>query len=298
MRKLIIAAALVSAGLGTPAVARDGAVYVGVDGGVVKPRHLKLTFINSAVAVPNGERLSQKTGYDVDGVVDYDFGMFRLEGELAYKHARLKDAALSPDAMAALFLGTTIKTIVPAATGRSNVLSGMVNGLIDFGPSNGLNGSVGLGAGEARANYRAGLVPSSALNFTGQSRAFAWQALAEVRYPISENVDIGLKYRYFQTAKLNFGPFCETTCTTALPYRLRGKYTSNSVLASLLFNFESRGSAATSAATSTSAATTAGHADLPRWLGDPRHGNMSASASASATTAAAGAAGRKRPVIR
>ena len=131
-------------------MARDGAVYVGVDGGVVRPRHLKLTFINSAVAVPNGERLSQKTGYDVDGAVGYDFGMFRLEGELAYKHARFKDAALSPDAMAALFLGTTIKTIVPAATGRSNVLSGMVNGLIDFGPSNGLNGSVGLGAGEAR----------------------------------------------------------------------------------------------------------------------------------------------------
>lgn len=53
------------------------------------------------------------------------------------------------------------------------------------------------------------------------SIGFAWQALAEIRAPVSTNIDVGLKARHFDTTRLNFGPFCETTCTTALPYRLK-----------------------------------------------------------------------------
>lgn len=71
------------------------------------------------------------------------------------------------------------------------------------------------------------------------SIGFAWQALAEIRAPVSTNIDVGLKARHFNTTRLNFGPFCETTCTTALPYRLKGKYRSNSLLASLVYNFYS-----------------------------------------------------------
>src|SRR5438270_7247417 len=153
MRKLIIAAALVSTVAATPAFAGDGAAYVGIDAGVIKPNRLNLTFRNSATNIPNGERLGHKHGYDVDGVIGYDFGLFRLEGELGYKHARLKDAALAPGAIGAVLLSPVTATIVPAATGRSNVVSGMINGLIDLGPSNGVNVSAGLGLGVARASY-------------------------------------------------------------------------------------------------------------------------------------------------
>jgi opacity protein-like surface antigen len=187
--------------------------------------------------VSDGERLRHKYGYDLDGVAGYDFGMFRLEGEIAYKHSKVTSAVLDPAAIAAILQSTTTTTTTPDATGRGNVLSGMVNALIDLGPDNGVNGSIGVGVGEARARYRAGLVPSSALNFTGSDNALAYQAIGELRVPVSGNIDVGVKARYFQTARLRFGPFCVTTCTTALPYRLSGRYKSISLLAGLRINF-------------------------------------------------------------
>ena len=100
MRKLMIAAALVSTAMATPALARDGSAYVGIDAGVMKPGRLNLRFNNATLSVGDGERLKHKWGYDVDGVFGYDFGMFRLEGEVAYKHAKLKSATLDPAALA------------------------------------------------------------------------------------------------------------------------------------------------------------------------------------------------------
>ena len=42
------------------------------------------------VTFNNVARVKNKTGYDVDLIGGYDFGMFRLEGELGYKRANLK----------------------------------------------------------------------------------------------------------------------------------------------------------------------------------------------------------------
>src|SRR5205085_9808886 len=127
MRKLIIAAALVSTGLASPVLARDGAAYVGLHAGVVKPQRLDLEFTNGAVDIANGERLSHKTGYETDAVLGYDLGRFRLEAELAYKHARLERGELAPGAIGAVLLSPVTTTIVPTSSGKSNVLSAMVN---------------------------------------------------------------------------------------------------------------------------------------------------------------------------
>ena len=235
MRMLIIAGALVSVEIAGPALARDGAPYVGVDAGIMKPEPLDLTFSNATMSASDAIRLRHKLGYDFDAVVGYDFGLFRLEGEVGYKHAGIKSATVAQPALAAILLPN--QPTHYDSNGRARLFTAMLNGLIDLGPSNGLNGSLGLGIGEARASYRAGLIPSNALNFSSEQRSFAWQALAEIRAPIAPNVDVGLKYRYFQAGRYNFGPFCETTCTTALPYRLRGRYKSNSLLASLTYNF-------------------------------------------------------------
>ncbi len=43
------------------------------------------TFYQDALSVDS------KTGYDVGLVGGYDFGLFRLEGELAYKRASIED---------------------------------------------------------------------------------------------------------------------------------------------------------------------------------------------------------------
>lgn len=237
MRKFAIAAPLIAIVTASPAVARDGSAYIGVDAGIMKTQGLDLRLSNSAVNVPDGERLTHKLGYDLDAVAGYDFGMFRLEGEFGYKHSRTKKATLDPAALAAVLLPPAPSGL--SADGHGNVLSGMVNALIDFGSDNGLNGSIGAGIGGARARYHAGFTPSNALNFTGSAGALAYQALAELRAPVGRNVDLGIKGRYFETARLKFGPFCETTCTTALPYRLSGRYHAFSVLGSLMFNFAS-----------------------------------------------------------
>ena len=51
MRKLVIAAALLSTAVATPALARDGAPYLGIDAGLVRPNNLNLRFSNSATSI-------------------------------------------------------------------------------------------------------------------------------------------------------------------------------------------------------------------------------------------------------
>jgi hypothetical protein len=80
MRKLVAAAALLSTAIAAPAVARDGAPYVGVDAGVVRPDNLKLRLETATASIDNAETLRHKWGYDVDAVFGWDFGRFRLEG--------------------------------------------------------------------------------------------------------------------------------------------------------------------------------------------------------------------------
>ena len=69
---------------------------------------------------------------------------------------------------------------------KTNVWSGMMNGWLDFGGNGGIGGGVGAGFGYAGVHQ-----------FGDSNSKFAWQLLAQAYYPISENLDIGLKYRYF-----------------------------------------------------------------------------------------------------
>src|SRR6185437_9738226 len=80
-----------------PAIAKDGSGYVGADIGAVWPKSHDLEggidFANPAVPdIPftNIGSLDYKTGIDADLIGGYDFGIFRLEGELGYKHGKVK----------------------------------------------------------------------------------------------------------------------------------------------------------------------------------------------------------------
>src|SRR5690348_14677 len=107
MRKFLLAA-VATAAIATPAFARDGSPYIGIDLGVMKPQDTNLR-TNIDFGDPIGVRSSgdgmivdHKVGYDVDVNAGYDFGMFRIEGELAYKHAGTKDIRLSETVLANL----------------------------------------------------------------------------------------------------------------------------------------------------------------------------------------------------
>lgn len=83
MRKLAIAMALASTALATPALARDDSWYVGVEGGAMIVEDINFDI----GAVSDASTVDSKYGYDVDGVIGYDFGPFRVEAEVGYKSA-------------------------------------------------------------------------------------------------------------------------------------------------------------------------------------------------------------------
>ncbi len=268
MRKFLLAAVAASA-IATPALARDGSPYVGIEGGVLLPRDLNgnanvgfVTFPGTPTVVGGTNFFREdafdaelKRGYDIDVIGGYDFGAFRLEGELGFKRAKrdgfdpdgafltslnpvLNRPSAAPDpgapGFAALNQGDFNNT-----DGKVVVHSAMINLLADFGSDDGLGFYAGVGLGRAKAR---------ALD-DGDS-AWAGQLIAGVRSAISQNIDIGLKYRYFRTRRMNFvgGPIGfqgnvnsvvgGTQRTTAfITPELDGRFQSHSLLASLTFNF-------------------------------------------------------------
>ena len=241
MRNYLLAgaAALIIA---VPAAARDNSGYIGVEGGVLFPKSQSIDgsvdFTNPLVADIVDTRVARfksKTGYDIDAIAGYDFGMFRLEGELGYKRAKLKSGSVNSTFLTQLNTGSGDIFIGDDfdVNGRTSVLSGMVNGLLDFGDDNGLSGSIGAGVGRAKVKQ-----------FGDSDSAWAYQLLAGVRTAVSQNVDVGLKYRYFRTGKLNFNDDfgfvgVGTGSGGTVFFDGSNKFSSHSLLASLIFNLGS-----------------------------------------------------------
>ncbi len=277
MRKYLLAATAAAAVVSTPAMARDGSVYVGIEGGILFPKdndadafadftttQVPTTPLAAAPADTTYQDIfgvDYKRGYDVDAIIGYDFGIFRLEGEIGYKKSKVDKFEIDNSDIAALNLalnrpsgtGDPLAPGLPALSandfdlnGNIKVWSAMVNGLVDFGDEDGLSFYVGGGAGRARAKA-----------FGDSDSAWAFQGIVGARYALSRNVDLGLKYRYFQTAKLNFSedpiavngngdavivgttPVVTTTNAVLFP-DFEQKFRSHSLLASLTFNFGGR----------------------------------------------------------
>ena len=106
----------------------------------------------------------------------------------------------------------------------------MINLLLDFGDDNGWNGYVGGGAGLANVRYKMDYaIPGNIGSGSDSDRSIAFQGIAGVRKAVSDNVDLGLKYRYFIAPKLDYN--------IDFNGELSGKFKSHSLLASLIFNF-------------------------------------------------------------
>jgi OOP family OmpA-OmpF porin len=83
MRKLAVALALASTALATPALARDDSWYVGVEGGAMIVEDIDFDITTAAgVTTPNAGTVDHDYGFDADGIIGYDFGMFRAEAEV------------------------------------------------------------------------------------------------------------------------------------------------------------------------------------------------------------------------
>ena len=233
MRKLAIVLALSSTALATPALARDDSWYVGIEGGAMIVEDLDL----DVGAIDDAVTLDHKYGYDVDYVAGYDFGGIRLEAELGYKRAKVDEFRQG--------IGGNFTTGLFEGNGSTQVISAMVNALLDFGDDDSVNGYVGGGVGVAQVKFNN--ITGTGLNgvfIDDKDSEPAWQAIAGVRFPVGTNVDIGLKYRFFNTTRFHvigetFGPrFGSQNPTFAFPTQdVSGKLRTHSLLASLIYNF-------------------------------------------------------------
>lgn len=219
MRKLLMGLALASTALATPALARDNSWYVEVDAGamIVEKTDLAIAGINNAAT------LKTKTGYDVGGIVGYDFGGFRLESEVSYRRAKVDRITAAN--------GNIVDRDSGTLRGQNHALSYMLNGLLDFGSDDGLQGFVGGGVGIANVKYAVSTTGFGGANDSDTN--FAWQALAGVRAPLSKHWDVGLKYRFFNVSKLDMIGNGALTGQS-----INSRWRSHSLMGTLAYNFE------------------------------------------------------------
>src|SRR3954451_15442401 len=285
MRKCLLATTALLM-FATPAVAKDGSWYAGLDAGVLFPKspsggNVFVDYTTTNATVPPGGILppigipagpadatfdspfnfNTNTGLDVDFVAGYDFGWFRVEGELGYKHSHL-DSNVDSAALTSLNAALNRPSAAPdpGAPGLAAITpsdfnlddkihawSGMINGLVDLGGQNGFGGYFGAGVGYAEVH-----------GFDDSKGKFAWQLVAGAYYPISDNIDIGVKGRYFDAGsvgtndalafagnpnRLTIGDVApvlvDQTTSAAVTTDEHAKFRAFSLLASVSYNFGS-----------------------------------------------------------
>lgn len=231
MRKFAVALALATTALAGPAVARDGAWYVGLEGGGMIVENIQFDIFPAAGGViNNAAEVNHSAGFDVDGLVGYDFGPTRVEFELGYKRANV-------DAITTAGLNTTnqlpggVNGRFQQAEGETTALSFMLNSLFDFGGVDSpWAGTIGAGIGVARvkaANYS---LTGAAADFADDSdTSVAYQVIAGVRRAITDNVDFGVKYRFFNVEQVDMVLNDGREAT--------GRFRSHSFLLSAIYNF-------------------------------------------------------------
>ncbi|WP_395622946.1 outer membrane protein, partial [Sphingomonas daechungensis] len=148
MRNILLAA-VAAAAIASPAVARDGSGYVGVELGPMLAEDTKLDYDDGVNSFTDTVAVDYNTGWDLGLYGGYDFGMIRTEVDLSYKRAGVNEVVLDAP------LCSTITNCIQDADGHASVLSAMGNLLLDFGDDNGLGGYVGAGVGFASVDLDA-----------------------------------------------------------------------------------------------------------------------------------------------
>lgn len=168
--------------------------------------------LNSDLSQSNGTdgTAEYDVGFGITGAVGYDFGIFRIEGEVGYR-------ANDYDKV--------------AASGQSKVKTGgdvtgwdfMANGYLDIETGTPFTPYLGGGIGFA-------ILDSSSVNAggitikNGDDTVFAYQGIAGGAYSISKAWMIQLEYRFFGTTNPTYGS-------------TESQYMSNNLFVGMRYNF-------------------------------------------------------------
>ena len=203
--------------------------------------------------------------------------MFRLEAERGYKRAKAKSITVDPglpDGVQHRRRHRLHRAMISDVNGHASVLSLMGNALLDFGDD----------AASAPISAAVSAAPASRNSATATAPGRTRGSPASARR-LSDNIDVGLKYRYFRTGRLNFD---DTFTFTGVGNGSGGTATFDAeqpvqlaqpaAEPDLQLRAAAAAAAATAAAAAAAASAASGDADLPGRLGDPGDGRVSAAA--------------------
>ena len=142
------------------------------------PEYPKLSGISADV--------SHKTGWGAGVLAGYDFGSFRLQGDVVFrrnKFDKISERGLEYD-----------------LSGKVSSYAPMVSALYDISTGSSLTPYIGAGIGASRNKIKDN-------SFNESKWSFAYQGIAGVNYDLSANIGLGAEYRYFATGERTIGKY-------------------------------------------------------------------------------------------
>lgn len=189
--------------LATASLAHARGAYMGLQAGSNMMEDITVSTVNS----------SYKTGFSLVGAGGYDFGSFRVEGELGYRQNDLDRA-----------VGITSNS----GSGDVSVVSVMLNAYYDFRNSSQFTPYLGGGLGTAHVSFNDVNAPG-VLRVDGDDICVAFQIGAGVEYKLSRQFSVDLAYRLFVTSDIEFTNQSGTVS--------EDNYLANTVMAGIRYNF-------------------------------------------------------------
>jgi opacity protein-like surface antigen len=142
-------------------------------------------------------------GFAIGGEAGYAFGNgFRVGGEVTYRHNDLGD--ISAD------LSTVSGSTATSGNVDEDISSWAftLNGYFDIATGSPFTPYVGVGAGAAIVNLD---LETNLGNIDDSDTVFAYQGIVGLAFALSQNVDVGVEYRYFATSDPEFSGDFDTS---------------------------------------------------------------------------------------
>ncbi|HVA11837.1 MAG TPA: OmpA family protein [Stellaceae bacterium] len=168
-------------------------------------------------------------GYMAGGAAGWKFGQLRAELGLDFSGYRADTIGINNDGgLGARLHSGSLSGVSSSPSGSVHVFDAMVNGYWDLRTGTPFVPYIGIGVGAARAsldNFSVGGKPLS----NSSDIVFAYQPMVGVRYHLTDNIALGLEYRYFATVQPTFKDASGT--------RFHGRIENHNLLASFSYFF-------------------------------------------------------------
>jgi len=202
---LFLFVSLLAPTIGSAAEARPGG-YVSAFIGVSAPKDTTVTTDDFDLNTTFVDDVEFDPGVNVGMTGGYDFGYLRLEGELSYKYAEIKDITDTAD-------NFSFKSV----DGDLGVFAMMFNGFFDLHNNSPVTPYFGGGIGFATlyisdthgTDTRGGITNRPLLYTEDWDNVFAYQVGGGVEIALNPMLSLDLSYRYFGTddARFEDNPF-------------------------------------------------------------------------------------------